>query len=88
MDETYDQMQSFLRALQDFDNHLRNSVSDMNRCHEVVAPLWQDSFRREYDARWEQFLDFMAQYLNRESVDYEQYLYDKLIQIRSYLYGN
>lgn len=88
MNETEAQMTVFLSTLQAFNSHLHASVRDMAHHHEVVNPLWQDSFRRQYDAEWQQFVDLMARYLNREAPEYEQYLYEKLIALRGYLYGN
>ncbi|MBM4429999.1 MAG: hypothetical protein FJ026_06555 [Chloroflexi bacterium] len=88
VDDTYAQMTTFLQTLKDFNTHLHVSVSDLAHHHEAVNPLWQDSFRRQYDAEWQQFVDLMARYLNQEAPAYEQYLYEKLIALGGYLYGN
>ncbi|HEY1015526.1 MAG TPA: hypothetical protein VGE07_22650 [Herpetosiphonaceae bacterium] len=88
MDETFEQMQRFDRALNDFNEHLRQSVSELARSHAAVDPLWRDSFRRQYDAEWAHFQEAMIRYINREAPNYAQFLRDKLIQLRRYLYGS
>lgn len=87
LDETVEQMHLFSQALNEFNEHLRASVSDLNRSHDAVDPLWRDSFRRDYDAEWGRFQEAMIRYLNREAPNYAQFLHDKLIQLRRYLHG-
>lgn len=87
LDETLQQMQHFDRALNEFNSHLHGSVRDLARNHAVVDALWHDTFRRTYDAEWQEFEQHMARYLNREAPVYAQFLRDKLIQLRRYLHG-
>jgi predicted component of type VI protein secretion system len=88
LDEQYEQMQYFSVALDAFNERLRGSVADLKHHHEAVHPLWQDSFRRMYDAEWTEFEERMNAYLQREGPMYEQFLVSKMQSLRLYLFGN
>jgi uncharacterized protein YukE len=87
LDDTYEQMRQFYLALREFNESLRVSVADVNQKHMAVDPLWQDSFRRRYDAEYQSFLESMTTYLNRESWNYAQFLEDKIQELGQYLNG-
>lgn len=87
MDETYHLMQIFYQTLHSFNLHLWNSFRDLSNQHNQVDPLWQDNFRKTYDAQWQAFEDKMVRYINAEAPNYDQFLFDKMHELRRYLEG-
>jgi uncharacterized protein YukE len=88
MDEQFAQLQSFGRALSEFNTALRTSLAELERNHEAVSPHWQDENRRSYEAVWAPFREKMEQYSFREASAYEAFLERKAAHLRRYLYGN
>jgi hypothetical protein len=87
MDEQYDQMVYFTRALIDFNEHLRASVNDLQQQHDIVSPHWQDEMRRHYDRVWDPFHEQMRQYITREAPSYVEFLSMKARALERYLHG-
>ena len=87
LDETAERMMIFHRALERFNERLNASCRDVQRHHEAIAPLWQDEFRRRYDATWGPFDDSMQRYLTRDRPAYEDFINQKLRAIEAYLHG-
>ncbi len=87
MDEQYEQMQRFLKALEGFDVSLMTSFQELGVKHDAVSPLWQDEFRRNYDAQYAQFSENMQRYCYREAQKYESFLREKMIALAIYLRG-
>lgn len=88
LDETYEQMQSFLQALEEFNDSLRTSLTELEAQHDRVSPLWNDQNRRNYDAIWGPFLQTMKHYNVSEGPGYVEFLNIKLHALRRYLYGD
>lgn len=87
LDEQYEQMRFFAQALDEFNERLKGSVQDLTRYHDAVHPLWQDSFRKQYDAEWDEFEQRMDAYLRREGPAYTQFLVEKIRSLHQYLFG-
>jgi uncharacterized protein YukE len=87
MDEQFEQMQYFAQALNTFNDRLKSSMIDLSSKHAFVDPLWQDAFRKRYDAEWDAFKTSMELYIAREAPAYTEFLQQKLIALRNYLYG-
>lgn len=87
LDETAERMRIFLHALERFNERLNASVRDVERHHEAISPLWQDEFRRQYDALWSPFEESMKLYLKKDRAAYEEFIQQKLRAIEAYLYG-
>ncbi len=87
MDEQYAQLQMFYRELNAFNQHLRDSIRDMERSHEAVDGLWRDEFRKDYDVQWEGYRQTIQHYSERRSFSYEQFLQDQLRNLEQYLFG-
>ena len=88
MDEVFESMKIFEKELDSFNNRLKESFEDLSRNHDRVAPLWQDSMRKEYDARWNSLEEHMKEYVAVDGSTYIEILNQKLAAIRGYLYGN
>lgn len=87
LDETLEQMQYFARELDEFNLLITQSMRDLEHNHSIVDPIWQDSFRQNYDQRWQHFAEFMRQYLQREAPTYSRFLHEKMIRLQRYLHG-
>ncbi len=91
MDEQFEQMQYFGRALRAFNDQLGASLRNLERNHDAVSPLWQDEFRQLYDAEWQAFKQSMDSYMLRDAEIYTAFLDSKLQALANYLrggYGN
>lgn len=87
MDETQRELQRFNTDLKRFNQTMKAASSALHRSHESVAPIWNDSFRRQYDRRWNDFGKHMSDYLQREAGRYESFMSTKIQQIGRYLNG-
>jgi hypothetical protein len=87
MDEQYYAMQNFRQLLTQFNDSLRSSVANLEAEHVRVAPYWQDSWRKEYDAIWGPFEETMRRYINSEGPNYLEFLNLKSESLRRYLFG-
>lgn len=87
MDEQCEHMRRFLMALEGFNVMLTTSFQELRVKHDAVSPLWQDEFRRHYDAQYAQFTENMERYCYREAQNYEAFLGEKLRLIKAFLGG-
>jgi uncharacterized protein YukE len=87
MDEQYEQMQVFQKALIAFNEHLHSSLAELQAQHDNISPHWQDEMRKYYDAIWGPFQETMKHYVVSEGPGYAEFLTIKLHAIRRYLQG-
>lgn len=87
MDDQYDMMQRFKSHLEEFNQQLWGSWNETEQYHEAVSPIWQDSFRRDYDRAYDQLKEWIATYLVGEAPRYIEFFEIKLEALRRYLYG-
>ena len=87
MDDVYERMQYFARALGRFQDALAVSLADLDRCHAAVDPLWRDAMRREYDDRYGPLHDALVRYVRVQGPGFQAFLGDKLRAIDQYLHG-
>ena len=85
-------MDDVQRALRQFDHELAEFTQTMNdasrgleREHNRVKGLWQDSFAREYHGRWNTFNQHMTRYLRTDAPKYRSFLKTKIGQLGQYL---
>ncbi len=87
MDDVFERMQLFARALGEFQDALQASLADLDRCHAAVDPLWRDERRRTYDAGYIPLHDFLVRYVREQGPAYLDFLDEKLRAIDQYLHG-
>lgn len=87
MDEVNRRMSDFLKELERFNEIMKSSIQDVHSNHEKVNPHWQDEMRRQYDAQWREFDEFMKRYLSADSKKYEEFLRRKKRLLKQYLQG-
>lgn len=85
MNDTFREMKNFHAELSRFNESLRSSMTDLQKNHDQVSPLWQDDMRKEYDSQWREFDETMKNYLKREAPAYVQFLDQKLRALAAYL---
>ena len=81
-----------MRALREFDRELNDFTQAMNDAsrgleneHNRVRGLWNDSFARTYQGRWNTFDQHMKRYLRNDAPRYRQFLRTKIRQLGQYL---
>lgn len=87
MDELERELVRFQQALKRFNETLRSSHDDLRRHHERVDPLWKDTFRKEYDRRWESFSGPVKKYVDHHGREYERIVENRLQHTRRYQHG-
>lgn len=87
LDETFERMQLFGRALERFDEAQRTALAALQQRHGETESLWQDQFAREYAERWQPLFDGLQQWTLREGPAYREFVRDKLRSLSAYLEG-
>ncbi len=85
MNDTFREMKNFHDELRRFNENLKSSMTDLQKNHDQVSPLWQDDMRKDYDSQWREFDEMMKNYLQREGPDYVQFLDRRLKALAGYL---
>jgi len=88
MDDQLAQMERFLHDLRGFNDQLASAARELAAAHDRVSPLWQDSFRREYDALYAPFAERLERYHTQEAPAFEAFLHEKIAALHRYLFGN
>ncbi len=87
MDDVMRALREFDRELNDFTQAMQDASRGLEREHNRVRGLWQDSFSRAYHGRWNSFDQHMTRYLRNDAPRYHQFLQTKIRQLGQYL-GN
>ena len=88
MDDVYTRAQELSRGLEQFHEHLRGTMAEVDRSHAVVSPLWDDTMRREYDHRWLPLDEEMKKYSRQIGPQYMDFLIKRVNHLAAYLYGH
>jgi hypothetical protein len=86
MDDQLAQMERFRQDLSAFNERLAGAARDLTAAHERLSPLWQDSFRREYDMLYTPFSERLDHYHSQEAPAFERFLDQKIAALRRYLF--
>lgn len=87
LDEVFEQMRLFQRALQDFDEAIRVSASELAKSHEDVCALWRDEASLRYRQAYEPLADSLDGYVRADAPRFEAFLDAKIGQLDRYLNG-
>ena len=85
LDDVYERLKEFRRALGDFREACRDSMGKVRDQHDVVAPLWQDRVRQQYEARWIPHEEALDRFLNRSAPACEEFVDQKIRALGAYL---
>lgn len=87
LDDTRERLIAFRQDLVAFRDRMGDSLADLSQRHASLDLLWNDSFRREYDAAWTPLRETLEAFHQREGPDYEAFLSEKIRVLDDYLYG-
>lgn len=87
MDDVFERMRDFERVLERFQRALESSMAEMGKRHADVDPLWQDHFRRTYDAHYSPLQAMIAHYSRAQGPEYLRFLEEKARALEAFLYG-
>jgi hypothetical protein len=88
MDDIHDRAQALERGLEQFIARLKTSFLDVERSHQAVTPLWDDSMSRDYQRSWQPLEESMKDFIQRVSPQYVDTLLERLRHLKAYLYGS
>jgi hypothetical protein len=87
MDDVHQALLIFNHELNKFNEHLAASAEDLSRCHDLVSPVWQDQMRRQYEAQYGPLREMIGNYVQRGGPAYIDFLEEKVMLAKWYLYG-
>jgi hypothetical protein len=87
LDDVFEQMQIFDRALLEFNEALRLSVADLRKSDEEISALWQDEASARYRRVYEPLAESLDRYLRTDAPRFEGFLQAKVRQLGIYLHG-
>lgn len=85
LDEVYEQMRLFQRALIEFNTELRASATTLAKSHENVCGLWMDEAALRYRQAYEPLAHSLDEYLRGGAPRFEKFLESKVVQLERYL---
>ncbi|CUW48248.1 hypothetical protein ATCC53582_02384 [Novacetimonas hansenii] len=86
LDETYEQMTSFNRALEGFSDVLAASLVDLTSFHNEAMAAWDvDQSSQRYNASWEELSEALRLWSEQDAPVYREFIADKLIILQEYM---
>ncbi len=86
MDDIFERASAVANGLTLFNDRLKSAFAEVERAHQGVSPLWNDSMRRDYDRTWLPLEEEMAEYNQRIGPRYVETLADRLRHLGNYLH--
>jgi hypothetical protein len=87
LDDVFEQMQIFERALVEFNEALRLSAQDMRKSDEEIRALWLDKAAVQYRRIYEPLANSLDLYLRIDVPRFEAFLQAKVRQLDIFLHG-
>jgi predicted metal-dependent hydrolase len=87
LDEVYEQMRSFQKALVDFNAEMRGSATALANSHQELCGLWRDEASQHYRQTYEPLAESLDDYLKTGAPRFENFLEKKVRQLERYLHG-
>jgi hypothetical protein len=87
LDDVFEQMRFFSKALREFNEELRASASALSQAHDQTRGLWVDEAARNYLRVYEPLAQSLDEYLRGPAPRFEQFLDNKVRQLEQYLNG-
>jgi len=87
LDDVYDQMRLFQRALLEFNEEIRTSAQALAKSHDDLCGLWRDQAALHYRQLYEPLADSLHQYLQGDAPRFERFMENKVRQLERYLNG-
>lgn len=75
MDELYEELQVFIRALQIFNESTAKNWDELQRAWDYAAELWtNDDARRQFESEWSEMAVALRMYRDQHGKKYEDFL--------------
>lgn len=87
LDALAEELGRFIAALDAFTEVLRSTESERSAAEERLTGLWEDTFRREFEAAHERYAGPVARFTGHDAAMYRQFLALKRHQVEAYLRG-
>ncbi len=87
LDEVYEQMRLFERALREFDEELHVSSLALRKSDEDLSGQWRDQAAQRYRQVYDPLAQSLDQYLQHGAPRFEAFLESKVRQLEKYLHG-
>jgi predicted metal-dependent hydrolase len=87
LDEVFEQMHLFQRALVEFNGEIRVSAAALAKSHEEVCGRWRDEAALRYRQTYEPLAQSLDDYLRGGAPRFENFLERKVRQLERYLNG-
>lgn len=87
LDDTYEYLCAFGRALGEFNDELRASAADLRKSDEQISALWRDKGSEPYRRRYEPLAESLDQYLRADAPRFEDFVQIKIRQLGTFLHG-
>ena len=88
MDDVFEQMRLFQRALVEFNQEIRASTTSLAKSHEDVRAVWQDEAAQRYRHTYDPLAHSLDGYLRTDAPRFENFLEKKVRQLERYLHGS
>jgi uncharacterized protein YukE len=87
LDDVYEQMRLFEKALRDFNETVRVSAAELSKLDADTRALWRDEASRRYGQAYDPLAQMLDEYLKSDAPRFEQFLDRKVQQLARYLHG-
>ena len=87
LDDVYEQMRLFQRALSEFNEELHASAKALADAHQHACALWNDEAAQRYRQTYEPLAQSLDDYLQNRAPRFEEFLARKTGQLERYLHG-
>ena len=87
LDDVYEQMRLFERALVEFNQEIHASTAALEESHQEVYALWRDEAAQRYLQTYEPLAKSLEDYLRGSAPRFERFLENKLGHLGRYLHG-
>ena len=87
LDDVFEQLQYFQRALLEFDEEVRASAESLRKTHDELCGLWQDEAASRYRRAYESLAQPLDHYLRADAPRFERFLEVKVRQLDQYMQG-
>ena len=88
LDDTFEALQHFHRALLQFNEALNFSAAEVREKNAAIEALWTDETARAYSQSFGYFLETMDKYQSHTAPQLEDFLKSKLGDLDRYLHGS
>lgn len=87
MDDVVGALQLFSSDMEAFTARMTSAASELEREHDSLVAIWDDTFSQEYRQQWQGFDGELEGYLQGDAPRYRDFLEDRVALLGRYLNG-